>query len=182
MSKRSRRVTPAILGSIMSLALLAGCGEDETDANVFETVEQCAQSGEYTKEECDTYFKEAMAAHQQSSPKYQSQADCEAEFGEGRCNQGPEISVDGSDGVAHHSHSYVPLAAGFLVGAAIAQPLYRTYQNRSYGSFTTYNGVSVGSSTGRTRLYSSVVTTRPTRTSTTMRRGGFGSMSRSVSS
>lgn len=184
MSKRSRRVTPAILGSVISLALIAGCGEDDpqVDAAVFETVEQCVQSGEYPKEECETYFQQAMADQAATAPKYESQADCEAEFGAGKCNQGPEISGgDGADST-HVRHSYVPMAAGFLIGAAISQPLYRTYQGGKYGAFATSGGTMVGSKTGRTRLYSSVVSSRPSRTTTTMKRGGFGSMSRSAAS
>lgn len=183
MSKRSRRVTPAILGSVISLALIAGCGEDDpqVDAAVFETVEQCVQSGEYPKEECETYFQQAMAAQADTAPKYDSQADCESEFGAGKCNEGPEISGS-SDSSGHVHHSYVPMAAGFLIGAAVSQPLYRTYQGGKYGAFATSSGTLVGSATGRTRLYSSVVSSRPARTTTTMKRGGFGSMSRSAAS
>lgn len=191
MRKRSSRVTPAILGSIMSLAILTSCGEEEepqVDASLFETVAQCASSGEYTQADCEKYFNEAKAAHVEAAPKYGNQADCEAEFGPGKCEQGPELSADasasGSDGssTAVRHHSYVPLAAGILVGAAVAQPLYRMYQNKAYGSYMTSSGSTVGSSIGKTRVYSSVATTRPTRSTTTMSRGGFGSMSRSASS
>ncbi len=167
--------------SLMSVTLLTSCGEEEqVDANLFETVAQCASSGEYTQAECEQYFNEAKAAHQASAPQYTNQTECEEEFGPGKCEQGPEISSDGSSTVRHHS--FIPVATGVLVGAAIAQPLYRMYQNRAYGSYMTAGGHSVGSSIGKTRVYSSVATTRPSRTTRTMSRGGFGSMSRSVSS
>lgn len=175
-TKRSKKVTPAILGSIMSLALLTACGDDDTDANVFETVEQCAASGEYTQAECQQYFDEAKAADAQAAPQYTNQTDCEEEFGPGRCGEGPEIDV------VHHYHSYFPLRAAILIGAHHAQPLYRPYSNHSFGAFTTYNGMTVSSSTGRTRFSSSVLSSRPSRSTGTLSRGGFGSMSRSVSS
>ncbi|HEY9842828.1 MAG TPA: DUF1190 domain-containing protein, partial [Candidatus Obscuribacterales bacterium] len=173
MQKRSRRVTPAIIGSMISLTLLTGCGEEEVDANVFETVEQCAASGEYTPQECQQYFQEAQAAQAEAAPKYENRADCEAEFGPGRCNDGPEMAVEGHSTMVH---SYVPLAAGIMIGAAISQPLYRTFHNNSYGSFTTANGMTVSNAPGRTRIVRSVAASRPTRTTTTMRRGGFGAM------
>ena len=89
MLKRSRRVTPAILGSVVSLALLTACGDDdEVDANVFETVEQCVASGQYTQAECQQYFTEAQTADAQAAPEYANQADCENEFGAGRCQPG----------------------------------------------------------------------------------------------
>ena len=87
-----------------------------------------------------------------------------------------------SNGTTVHHHSYVPLAAGVLIGAAVSQPLYRTFSGGRYGSFTTAHGMTISNGTGRTRIVRSVAATRPTRSTTTMRRGGFGSMSRSVSS
>ena len=114
MLKRSQRVTPAILGSMVSLAVLTACGNDDVDANVFETVEQCAASGQYTQAECQQYFDEAKAADAASSPAYANQADCEDEFGSGRCAQGPETDV------VHHYHSYHPISTAILIGASRA--------------------------------------------------------------
>lgn len=176
MLKRSQRVTPAILGSMVSLAVLTACGNDDVDANVFETVEQCAASGQYTQAECQQYFDEAKAADAASSPAYANQADCEDEFGSGRCAQGPETDV------VHHYHSYHPISTAILIGASRAMPLYRPYVNRSYGAYTTANGFHVSNSVGRTRFSSSVLSSRPSRSTTTLSRGGFGRMSRAASS
>lgn len=177
MLKRSRRVTPAIIGSMMSLALLTACGDDDdVDANVFETVEQCVQSGQYNQAECEAYFREAQTASAEAAPEYANQTDCEDEFGPGHCLPGRETDV------VHHYHTFHPVSTAILIGAAHAQPLYRPSTNHGYGSFTTYNGIAVGSTVGRTRFSSSVMSTRPTRSTTTLSRGGFGRMSHSMSS
>ncbi|PKL75175.1 MAG: hypothetical protein CVV27_16715 [Candidatus Melainabacteria bacterium HGW-Melainabacteria-1] len=180
MSKRSRRVTPAIIGSVISLSLLAGCGEEQVEAAVFETVAQCAASGEYSQAECEQYFNEAQAAHQEAAPQYANSADCESEFGAGRCAEGPELSADSGTAVRHHS--YVPLAAGIMIGAAISQPLYRTYMNGRYGAFMTHGGATVANGVGRTRVSRSMAVTRPVRSTTTLSRGGFGSRASRASS
>ncbi|MGV3526161.1 MAG: DUF1190 domain-containing protein [Candidatus Sericytochromatia bacterium] len=175
MRKRSSRVTPAILGSLISLSLVA-CGEEpQEEAQVFETVAQCAASGEYTEAECTQYFNEAQAAAAEAAPRYEDVAACEEEFGPGKCQDAGSFDSGGHT----IAHSFVPIAAGIMIGSAISQPLYRMYSNRSYGAYMTSRGYPVGTSTGRVRVDRGISTTRPMRSTSTVSRGGFGSMSRS---
>ncbi|MBF2053710.1 MAG: DUF1190 domain-containing protein [Candidatus Sericytochromatia bacterium] len=181
MLKRSRRVTPAILGSMMSLAALTACADATEEAAVFETMDQCINAG-YSEPECKEGFAQAEADHQAVAPRFDSEADCEAEFGSGACESPDEYTTDTSTGSDSHGqvrHSYMPMMAGVMIGSALSQPLYRTYQNGAYGAYMTNRGMPVATKPGRQRISREVARTRPTRTTTTLKRGGFGSMSRS---
>jgi len=189
MLKRSRRVTPAIIGSVMSLTLMTACGEKKEDASVFESIEQCVQTGQYNQVQCQQLYEQAKVEHKDVAPKFDSLADCEAEFGVGRCEEpggGEVASADTGGGsdlshttVVHHHHSFMPMMAGIMIGQSMSQPLYRPYTNGSYGAFMTNRGMPVATTVGRQKISRSIVTSRPTRSTTTLRRGGFGAMSRS---
>lgn len=187
MLKRSRRVTPAIIGSVMSLSLMTGCGEKQEDASVVESIEQCVAIGQYNQVQCQELYAKAQAEHKDVAPKFENKADCEAEFGVGKCedengNSGETAASNEHSGhttVAHHHSSFMPMMAGIMIGQAISQPMYRTYSGGSYGPFMTNRGMVVTSTTGRQKVGRSLVTSRPTRTTSTLKRGGFGSMSRS---
>lgn len=187
MLKRSRRVTPAIIGSMMSLSLMTGCGEKQEDASVVESIEQCVQIGQYNQVQCEQLYAQAQAEHKDVAPKFDSLADCEAEFGVGKCEGSGGEASTGSTGtsessghttVVHHHSSFVPMMAGIMIGQSLSQPMYRTYAGGSYGPFMTNSGRVVSNTTGRQKISRSVVTSRPTRTTTTLKRGGFGAMSR----
>ncbi len=185
MLKRSRRVTPAILGSMMALSLMTACGEPEEEASVFENIEQCVADGQMTQTECQQMYQQAKAQHQDVAPKFDSKADCEAEFGVGQCEPqgGASGETSSQTTVVHHHSSFMPIMAGIMIGNALSQPLYRPYSGGSYGAFMTNRGMPVSTMVGRQRISRSIVTSRPTRTTTTLRRGGFGAMSRmSISS
>ncbi len=187
MLKRSRRVTPAIIGSVMSLSLMTGCGEKQEDASVVESIEQCVAIGQYNQVQCQELYAKAQAEHKDVAPKFESKADCEAEFGVGKCedengNSG-ETAPATSDGsghttVVHHHSSFMPMMAGIMIGQSLSQPMYRTYAGGSAGPFMTNKGMVVSNTTGRQKISRSVVTSRPTRTTSTLKRGGFGAMSR----
>jgi uncharacterized protein YgiB involved in biofilm formation len=192
MFKRSQRVTPAIIGSVMSLTLLTACGEKQEDASVFENIEQCVQDGQYNQVQCQELYAKAQAEHKDVAPKFENKADCEAEFGVGRCeneagnNGSAEVAsgdIGGDTGghttVVHHHSSFMPMMAGIMIGRAISQPMYRPYHGGTYGAFMTNRGMPVSSTVGRQKIARSIVTSRPTRSTTTLKRGGFGAMSRS---
>lgn len=185
MLKRSRQVTPAILGSVMSLTLMTGCGEPQEDATVVQNIEQCVAAGQYTQVECQLFYDQAKAQHQEVAPQFESKEDCEAEFGVGNCEAlgGGSTTTDAGFSqttVVHHHSNFVPVMAGVMIGQAISQPLYRPYHNGSYGAFMTNRGMPVSTVIGRQKIAQSIVTSRPLRTTSTLKRGGFGAMSRST--
>ncbi|TQS73621.1 DUF1190 domain-containing protein [Rhodobacteraceae bacterium] len=182
MRKRSRTVALAIVGAA-SFAL-AGCQEEEVDAQAFPDRESCHQAaqsgGMFSDAECDKAFAEAEALHVESAPRYDSRAVCEEQHGEGACGTEAQATNGGGSGSI-----FMPLLAGYLIGNMLggrgmsaAQPLYRS----SDGKFTNAARTSTYSSnSGRAKMGRSMFTkpaatagkapmTRATATS----RGGFG--------
>jgi uncharacterized protein YgiB involved in biofilm formation len=159
----------------VSLLALAACEEPKVDAAVYESVQQCISSGDATAEQCEQNFKEARSQHAAVAPKYASQADCQADFGAGKCEKAPYRTSSGGS-------VFMPLMMGYMMGSFIggrrsmaSQPLYRSA--KSPGTFRTANNQSVGSATGRTRVASSA-TARPSVKTSTRSRGGFGASGR----
>ncbi|ABA81029.1 DUF1190 domain-containing protein [Rhodobacter sphaeroides] len=183
MRRRSRTVALVILGAA-SFAL-AGCREEEVEAQAFPDVESCraaaSNGGLFSVEECDKSFAEAQQLHVESAPRYDSVAACEAEHGAGGC--GSESEVTGGSGMGG---IFMPLLTGYLIGSmlsgrgvASAQPLYRTAD----GKFTNAARTSTYSSnTGSARLGTSTFARPPSTigkppmsVASPASRGGFGS-------
>ena len=158
-----------------SLFALAACEEPKVEAAIFESLEQCIDHPDMTQGQCRENFQAAQSQHAAVAPKYASEADCQSDFGAGRCEKAPYRSSTGGS-------VFMPLMMGYMMGSLLgggrsfgAQPLYRSAQSRN--TFRTANNRSVGSKTGRTRV-ASTATSRPTFKSTTRSRGGFGSSAR----
>ncbi len=159
----------------VSLVALSGCEEPKIDAAVFNSLQQCVDDPGIPRGECEQNYKEAQSQHAAVAPKYTSQADCQADFGDGRCEQAPYQSSSGGS-------IFMPLMMGYMMGSMIggrrsmaSQPLYRSAQ--SPNSFRTADNRNVGATTGRTKVASSA-TRRPSVKSSTISRGGFGSSGR----
>ncbi len=126
--KRSRVLTLVVLGSSISAC------ESNVEALVYRSVAQCQTDQKLSLAECEQTRSSALSAHILNAPKFNSKADCEAEF----------LECDAP--VAHHQP--MPSMRGFLVqddadqraiAAQSARPLYRLQS----GSLTTSGGVSV---------------------------------------
>ncbi|AXQ95559.1 DUF1190 domain-containing protein [Cereibacter azotoformans] len=182
MRKRSHRVALCIVGA--AAFTLAGCREEQVDAQAFPDLDSCraaAQTGgtDFSTADCDAAFAEAQQIHLESAPRYDSLEVCEEQHGEGAC--GSEQQVAGGGGMGS---IFMPLLAGYLIGNMLgrgmpaAQPLYRG----SDGRFTNATGTTAYSgNTGRTQLSPSQFNRPPTTvgkppmTKTTVTsRGGFG--------
>ena len=162
-----------VLGLMMSVSLVAltGCDEPKVDASIYSSVDQCKRDPLVPPDECEKSFREAKSQHAAVAPKYASKADCQADFGENKCEQAPYRSAGGGS-------IFMPMMMGYMMGSMLggrrsmaSQPLYRTSKNP--GSFRTADNRNVGAKTGQTRVASST-TRRPSFKSTTMSRGGFG--------
>ncbi|MEE3001011.1 MAG: DUF1190 domain-containing protein [Pseudomonadota bacterium] len=158
-----------------SLISLTACDEPKVDASVFKSLEQCKKDPMMRASQCETSFKEARNQHAAVAPKYTSQADCQADFGEGKCERAPYRTSTGGS-------VFMPMMMGYMMGSMLggrtsmmSQPLYRSAKNP--GTFRTADNRSVGSKTGKTSVARSA-TSRPSFKSSTISRGGFGSSGR----
>lgn len=165
--KRSRHVALLAMGA--SALVLSACGESETPAGVYTSVDQCITDKQFTDAECRKAFDTAKEEHKKVAPKYASKADCEADFGAGKCEEAPYRTTTGG-------YTYMPLLVGYMLGRSLAgqpgfapQPLYRTPGD---STFRTGDNRPVTSKTGVQNVPRS--TTTSAFKSTTTARGGFG--------
>ena len=159
----------------VSLIALPACEEAKVDAAVFETLKQCYDDPSMNQDRCKIDYKEAKDQHAAVAPKYTSEADCQADFGSGKCEKAPYQTSSGGS-------VFMPLMMGYMMGSMLggrrsmmSQPLYRSADNPK--SFRTADNRNVGSATGRTQVARSA-TSRPSFKSSTIKRGGFGSSGR----
>jgi len=170
---------PLALG--ITVATLAGCGNQE-EVNVVSSVEECASKTELNLEECEAAYQKAVAEAERTGPKYNSRAQCEAEFGRGQCGASRSGSV------------FMPMMAGFMVGQMLSgsnnyggasyNPVYR--YNRPYSSLHNRIMTADGTVIGRPgqssyRVSKSSMKSTPT-VPRTVSRGGFGSVASAKSS
>jgi uncharacterized protein YgiB involved in biofilm formation len=156
----------------VSLIALTACEEPKVDASIFKSLDQCKKDPLISSGECESSFKEARSQHAAVAPKYASKADCQADFGEAKCEQAPYRTSGGGS-------VFMPMMMGYMMGSMLggrrsmmSQPLYQSA--KSPNSFRTADNRNVGSSTGRTQVANSA-TSRPSVKSNTRSRGGFGS-------
>lgn len=175
--KRSVAVTLVVMGA----ASLAACQEETVDSAVYYSVDECVSGKVFSSEKCEADYKTAVSMHEKVAPAYQTQADCEAEFGANQCAQANERHASGG-------FPFLPLLAGYMIGKQMgagnaapvaAQPLYR---QAGRNAFVNAGGHEVARSTGPVKLSSrSPAIKTPAATTRTLARGGFGSRSMSVS-
>lgn len=181
MKKRSSHVALAILGA--AAFGLAGCTEEEVDAQAFPDLKSCQEaaglSSTFSATDCATAFAEAETLHVEAAPRYDSLAVCEEQHGAGACGSEQQAQPGGSGSI------FMPLMMGYLIGNMLgggrgpaAQPLYRTPD----GKFTNAAGSSVYSSNAGKGKLSASQFARPANTidkppmtkATAQSRGGFG--------
>ncbi|WP_376873716.1 DUF1190 domain-containing protein [Albirhodobacter sp. R86504] len=182
MTKRSKRVAIAILGA--AAFTLAGCQEEQVDAQAFPDLKSCTEAaskgGLFSVEDCRTSFAEAETLHVEAAPRYDSVEVCEEQHGEGACGTEAAAQQGGSGSI------FMPLLAGYLIGNMLggrsgmagAQPLYKTPD----GKFTNAARTSTYSSNSGAAKLGASQFTRPAATAgkapmtkaTAASRGGFG--------
>jgi len=164
--KRSRYVALLAMGA--SALALTACGESETPAGIYTSVEQCVADKQFSQAECDKAFATAKEEHKKVAPKYANKTECEADFGVGKCEESPYKTTSGTS-------TFMPLIMGYMLGRALSgpgftpQPLYR---GAGDNNFRTGDNRSVGSRTGMQSVPSSATSSAFKSTTTT--RGGFG--------
>jgi uncharacterized protein YgiB involved in biofilm formation len=171
---RWNTISVALLMGV-SLIALPACEEAKVDAAVFENLQQCYDDPSVDGDQCKINYKEAKDQHAAVAPKYTSEADCQADFGSGKCEKAPYQTSSGGS-------VFMPLMMGYMMGSMLggrrsmlSQPLYRSASSPK--SFRTADNRNVGAATGRTQVARSA-TSRPSFKSSTIKRGGFGSSGR----
>jgi uncharacterized protein YgiB involved in biofilm formation len=108
--KRSAYVGFSAIG--MSAAL-AGCGPerapDAKDVSLYRSVAEC--SAERGQKDCDAGWTAAQDEHRKDAPKFADRAACEADWGEGKCE---EARNPGGGSF------FMPALMGFMMGRALS--------------------------------------------------------------
>jgi uncharacterized protein YgiB involved in biofilm formation len=172
--KRWHSLSVAALMGVSTIALTA-CEEPKVDAAIFDSLQRCINEPGMLREDCERSHAEAKSQHVAVAPKYASAAECQADFGVGKCEQAPQRTQNGGS-------VFMPLMMGYMMGSMIggrgfggSQPLYRSAGDPK--TYRTADNRKAGSTLGRTRVASSA-TSRPSVKTSTIRRGGFGSSGR----
>ena len=161
--------------------MATGCADDRQDAQIYTSLEDCKTDYPDAAERCDAAYQTALDEASRTSPRFNSEHDCEYEFGPNQCRE-----VNNSGG-----SFFMPFMAGFMVSQLLSprpyysQPIYTSYSPYSpfRSKWVTADGY-VFDGNIRKRNYKvspSVYKPKPTVTRT-VSRGGFGSSVRAKSS
>ncbi|CAM4373428.1 DUF1190 family protein [Alteromonas australica] len=160
---------------------LSACADERQDATIYTSIDDCKQDYPNAIEKCEAAYQTAVEEAQRTSPRFNTEYDCEYEFGPNQCR-----TVNTNNG-----SFFMPFMAGFMVSQLLSpnryysQPLYTSY---SYNSPFRSRWISadgyVFDGDIRKRNYkvrSETFKPKPT-VNRTMKRGGFGSSVRAKSS
>lgn len=167
--KRSSAISLAIVGALA----MSGCTPtpQADEPTTYRNVTECVQDGK-SQATCDKAFADAKAEAEKTAPKFASQAECAAQFG--NCQQ----SASGG--------WFMPALMGYMVGNMmsnsgtryVSQPVYVDRSGRDVTS--SYNGgrytTSTAAPSASARAASRASAARSS--ASTSSRGGFGSSSR----
>lgn len=175
--RKSFSVKPIALG--VTAIFLSACG-DKQEATIYTQPEDCINDNPEFAQQCKAAYEQAIAEAERTGPKYNSQRDCEYEFGSNQCH-----AVNNSSG-----SFFMPFMAGYMLSNILSpsgyryQPMftsyapYSPYRNRWIGS----DGYDFGDYRRRNmRVGEKAFKPKPT-INKTMKRGGFGSSVRAKSS
>ncbi|WOX06268.1 DUF1190 domain-containing protein [Microbulbifer pacificus] len=194
--KRSKKAALVLTVPVATL-LIAGC-EKEVQGMVYSNPDECSAGGWNSTEQCEADFAAAKALHPQVAPKYVNKQECEADFGEGKCETAPQQTASGGS-------FFMPMMMGYLAGQMMnrggantqqpgganmqqptaagagssvpTQPLYKSRDDRN--TFRTATNRPVAKGVGPVSFKPSQVQPQAGRL---VRRGGFGQQAATRSS
>lgn len=200
-SKRSGKVALTTMAALGGGALLSGCGEASAEqtvapmqvanaetgqeVQVFENVFACAKETGLSREECADMREEAVATAKEEAPRFEALADCEAQYGAGKC---VEEGVGQQETSGRRSH-FSPFVAAFLWSRSNPRPV--PAFSAPGGGYQTSRGVRLGYAGSPGKYYAGARAFEKARSipkvkaaSAMAKAGGFGEKSRgwSVSS
>jgi len=124
--KRSRSVSLTLMGA--TAITLTACGEAQETVSVFDSVNQCIQSG-YSAEVCAGQQQNALANHFATAPRYADRAACEADFGTTHCMQ-----VGGQTGVPAQIADLLKMCEAGSISQDACDKLRTAYPNAGVGA------------------------------------------------
>jgi uncharacterized protein YgiB involved in biofilm formation len=148
--KRSKKVALLLMAPLTTL-MLAGCSEEPVDALVFNNAEECAASGQLSKEQCKKDYAEAKKVNAAVAPKYANKSECETDFGVGKCETAP-AQAGSSSGF------FMPMMMGYMMGQMFNR------QGATQQPFSTKPGANTSSNFAPQPLYKSRDDSRTFRT------------------
>ena len=191
--KRSKKAALILMVPTATL-LMAGCSSEEpVETAVYQNADECAAYYN-PPAECQAEFAKAQQLHSQVAPKYQTQAECETDFGAGQC-EAPTTSLAQNNSTAAttdpaapaqqqqaSSGFFMPMMMGFLAGQMLnrsgqaapkqsvpTQPLYKSRDDM--GTYRTASNQPVARQSGPVSVLPSKMQPQP---GSMVRRGGFG--------
>jgi len=174
--RKSFALKPLAIG--VTGVLLSACSSDKQDATVYTNLQDCVDQNPSAETQCKLAFEEAQKEAERTAPKYNSQYDCEYEFGANQCR-----NVQSGSG-----SFFMPFMAGYMVSSLLSprpyyQPMFTSYsRNSSYrNNWIGADGTSYGDTRKRNlKVRESAFDKKPAVTRT-IQRGGFGSSVRAKS-
>ena len=159
---------------------LSACGGDRKEGVIYTSVDECLNDNPASAAEaCKTAYQDALDEAVRTGPKFNSEYDCEYEFGPNQCR-----TVNTGSG-----SFFMPFMAGYMVSNLLSpsryhQPLFTSYSRHSpFRSRWVMSDGYVFRGDIRDRKYrvkESTFSKKPA-VSRTMKRGGFGSSVRAKS-
>ncbi|AWS50727.1 MULTISPECIES: DUF1190 family protein [Providencia] len=191
-SWRSYRLAPVAV-AVSAVFMLSACEESDETVSLYTNAQDCSQANPSQAEQCTIAYNNALQEAAKTAPKYETQADCIAEFGESMCTQAPaqaglagNSSTNGEQTAQAQSSGgsmWMPLMMGYMMGrmmggSAASQPLFSSKNPASpaNGKFVDASGKSYGPAVAGGRSMSvpkTAMAPKPPTTST-VTRGGFG--------
>ncbi|HEQ1858058.1 TPA: DUF1190 family protein [Providencia alcalifaciens] len=191
-SWRSYRLAPVAV-AVSAVFMLSACEESDETVSLYTNAQDCSQANPSQAEQCTLAYNNALNEAAKTAPKYATQEDCVAEFGESMCTQAPaQAGIAGTstpatgEPAAQQQSSgsmWMPLMMGYMMGrmmggSAPSQPLFSSKNPASpaNGKFVDATGKSYGPAVAGGRSMSvpkTAMAPKPPTTST-VTRGGFG--------
>jgi uncharacterized protein YgiB involved in biofilm formation len=139
--KRSHKVALRLMVPVATL-LLAGCSDNEQteQALVFNSVEECSQSGLSTAEQCASDWESAKTVHPTVAPKYTDKYQCEADFGMGKCES---VNSSGSS-----TGVFMPMMMGFMAANMLNRGNVNQFGSPNYAQQSSSRNTSTMSGSG----------------------------------
>lgn len=137
-SWRSYRLAPVAV-AVSAVFMLSACEESDETVSLYTNAQDCSQANPSQAEQCTLAYNNALNEAVKTAPKYATQEDCVAEFGEAMCTQAPaQAGIAGTSTPAAGEQAaqpqssgsmWMPLMMGYMMGrmmggGAPSQPLF----------------------------------------------------------
>jgi uncharacterized protein YgiB involved in biofilm formation len=180
LAKMRKGFAPKPLAVGIAAVFLSACGGSRQEATVYTSPDDCKSDNPEFTEQCETAYQQALIEAERTGPKYNTERDCESEFGNNQCR-----TVQTQSG-----SFFMPFMAGYMLSNIMSprgyytQPMYTSYSRNSALRYRwlTSDGNDYGDIRKRKfNVSKDAFKPKPTVTKT-MSRGGFGSSVRAKSS